>query len=128
MRHSASILDTVLPLRYDLINDLDIALTAIEVPPWLGTLGQDLIEGLDVGNTTIKQPGIECLGAFGGVDGNAILPGGTATQHAGELRTGLGSNLKRLAEDLIGHAGAQVDERLAGGLTGLAEEVHRLAD
>src|SRR6478672_1717073 len=109
-----------------LADDLDVLLAAIGVPPGLRALRDHLVEHLDVLDAAILQPGMQRADTFLAIDGDAILPGGAATEHAGEARSSLRCQLQRLAEDLVGDARAQVDERLAGSASDLVEEPERI--
>src|SRR5690606_30400477 len=110
----------ILPLRP---NDLDILAAAVDRPPGLGALGEHLIEGGDVLDAAILEPGLKGLDALLAVDGDAVLPGGAAAEHAGEGRAGLSGELERLAEDLVGHTGAEIDEGLLRDAGRLLEQL-----
>src|SRR6266516_5230204 len=93
-----------------LFDDLNVTLAAVYIPPRDRAMCQHVVERLDIFQTTICKPAFEGRNSFSGVDGNSILPCGTAAQDARILPPGLGSQFQHLAEHLVGAAGTQVDE------------------
>src|SRR6266511_303791 len=108
------------------LDHLDVVFATVDRPPRLRAPRQNLVERLNVLHSAIAQTALQPRATFFGIDGDALLPGCAAAQHAREVRAGLTRQLQRLAEDLIADAGAEIDERLGRGCRGAAEEAHRL--
>src|SRR5690348_1625558 len=86
------------------------ALGAVEGEPGMGRL-QAAVDGFDIGLAFGAQPLLERFPALPGVDGDAVLPGGAATEHAGERHARFGRQRQALVELGVADAGAQEDER-----------------
>ena len=74
--------------------DLDILLATVKGPPRLRAFVNHLVESLDIGDAAIFEPRLKCFGAFGCIDRDAVLPGGSTAQHARERSTGVGCQLQ----------------------------------
>src|SRR5262245_50455121 len=109
-----------------LSRDLDIVAPAVHGPPRFSPFRQYLVERLDILDAAVVEPALEPGSPLLGIDRDGVLPGRAAAQHTREVGPRFGRQLKRLAEDLVGYAGAEVDKRLGGGAGGAPEEAHRL--
>src|SRR5579872_7531934 len=78
-----------------------------------GTGGfQRAVDVLDVLDALRLEPIPERRCALLRVDGDAVLPGGAAAEHAVEAGAGLGCQFQRLDEDRVRNAGREIDEWL----------------
>src|SRR5271168_4447059 len=94
------------------------------VPRLCGT--EVIVHVLDVLHARVVEPVFQGAKALFAVDGDGVLPSGAAAENAGEVDAGLGSELERLGEHVVGHAGGKIDERALGDGGGAAEVVFGL--
>src|SRR5512145_3574544 len=85
-----------------------------------------VVDVLDVLDALALEPGAEGLAAALPVDGNSVLPGRTAAQHAREPGPCFARQLERLGELRVAHAGGKVDEGPRRDIRRAAEMVHGL--
>ena len=66
----------------ELLRYLDILFATIQCPPGLGALGKHGVKRLDILYAAVFEPVLQRLHTLPRIDGNSILPGCTAAQHA----------------------------------------------